>query len=381
MENPSPSSRASDKIILVDAQRHAGSARRNSMLVRGKVPLRIGFCGGGTDVAPYCDQFGGRVISSTVDMYAYATLEPRNDDLVNIKSLDFDTIVKYDIKKSLAMDHKLRLITAIADYMGMKRGFNLFIHNDAPPGSGMGSSGAIGVMLVAMIADLLGSRLSRSEIADTAIHVEREILKISGGRQDQYAAVYGGFNYIEFFDKRTIVHQLRIDRAIVRELEYQLMLVYTSKTHYSHDLIDHQVKLFEKHDHDHLAALEELKVLTKEMTEMLVTGRILAFGDLLHQAWQSKVKMNPLSTTPYVEELYAEARRLGARGGKILGAGGGGYILLFCPFQDKHLIARRMEEMGSKIVDFSFEEEGLQIWHIPKKNITDVTTTYVLNFD
>lgn len=352
--------------------------KRNRMLVRGKVPLRVSLCGGGTDVPPYCDEHGGCVLSSTINMHAYATIEERDDDRVNIRSLDYESSVHYDVRDELSLDGKLDLIKAVVNHMAHDRGFNLFIHTDAPPGSGLGSSGCIGTMMVGLISYLNGLRLDRNEIAEKAIHIERNILGVSGGRQDQYAAVYGGMNYIEFGRQQNVVYQLRLDQSIVRELEYHLLLVYTEKKHYSGDLIDQQIKLYEDKDETHLASLAELKELTNQMKEALVTGEISTVGHLLHDAWVAKKRMNPLVATPQVNEMYEEVRKLGALGGKILGAGGGGYLLLFCPFLQKHAIAKRVQEMGGTIANFDFVEHGLQIWHIDKNKLGCSTDPYIL---
>lgn len=350
------------------------------MLVRGKAPLRVSFCGGGTDVSPYCDEHGGVVLSSTINLYAYATIEERNDNLVNIRSLDYDTTIKYDVRAEIALDGRLDLIKAIlAELVKDQKGLNLFIHNDAPPGSGLGSSGTIGSMIVGMLVQTQGLNMDRNEVAEKAIHIERDILKNPGGRQDQYAAVYGGFSFMEFHADRTVVYQLRIDRAVIRELEYHLLLVYTHKTHHSGGLIQEQVDRYKRAEKDHIEALHELKHLTYEMREALVQGNVRRIGDLLHEAWVNKVRMNPYVTTDYVNELYETARKMGARGGKILGAGGGGYLLLFCPFQKKHEIAKKVTEMGAVVVNFSFEKEGLQVWSTRKNNIGLPSSSYVLD--
>jgi D-glycero-alpha-D-manno-heptose-7-phosphate kinase len=339
------------------------------MLIRGKVPLRVSFTGGGTDVAPYCDDFGGAVLSSTINMYAYATIEPREDNEVQILSLDYDTLIKYDVNDSIRYDGRLDLLKAIISRMGLKQGINLFIHNDAPPGSGLGSSGAIATMIVSMVAKLMGRKMNRYDVANLAVDIERNELGVPGGKQDQFAAVFGGFNFIEFSKDRTLVHGLRIDREIVRELEYHLLLVYTKKNHYSGDLIQAQVDLYNKKDEQHLEGLHELKNFVFLQKEALLFGNLGKFAEIFHQGWLSKKKMNPLTTTDYVDEIYSQALKLGALGGKVLGAGGGGYILLFCPFNKKHLISKRVEEMGAKVVPFSFESEGLQTWTVSRADI------------
>lgn len=351
------------------------------MLLRGKAPLRVSFAGGGTDVAPYCDDYGGAVLSSTVNLYAFATVEERQDSEVHIRSLDYDSFIKYDVRDGIRYDGRMDLLKAIIARMELKQGINIFIHNDAPPGSGLGSSGAIGSMIVSLIAQLQKRRLSRHQVADIAIEVERVQLGIPGGKQDQFASVFGGFNFMEFQKGQSVINSLRIDPMIVRELEYHLLLVYTKKTHYSGDLIKAQVDLYHDKDAAHLEGLHALKALAGNMKQSLLKGNMAEFGDLLHEAWMQKKRMNSLVSTSNIDELYDAARNMGARGGKILGAGGGGYILLFCPFNCKHLIAKRVEEMGSQVVPFSFEDHGLQVWSVNKSDVVSSGGKNILEVD
>ena len=350
-----------------------------NLIVRGKVPLRVSFAGGGTDVEPYSDDFGGIVLSSTIDWYAYATMELRNDNQVYINSLDYDTTIKYDINSEFYNDGQLDLVRAIVSHMQLEQGVNIFIHNDAPTGSGLGSSGAVGAMLVGMIANMQNKNLTKHEIAETALYVEREIVGVAGGKQDQFAATYGGINYIEFNRDDSIVNQLRIDEDTLEELEYHLMLVYTKKKHYSGDLLESQINRYKDKLDGHVEALHTLKDLTKEAKDRLVRGDLSRFGDLLHEAWLNKIKMNPLVTTGYVNDLYDAARSAGAKGGKILGAGGGGYMLLYTPFQKRKSVAEAVTKLGGQVVNFHFEDKGLKIWRTRKKLLHSYQGNYILD--
>ncbi len=341
------------------------------MFYRAKAPLRISFCGGGTDVAPYCDEHGGCVLSTTINMYAYATLQERRDNQLIVHSLDYDIIAKYDVKRAIRFDGRLDLVKAVLNRMGKHRGFSLFIHNDAPPGSGLGSSGTIGAMLVGVLNDVNHLRLSKYQIASRAVEIERKDLKIPGGRQDQYAAVFGGFNWIDFHKDQTVVTPLRIEPWIRQELQYHLLLLYTKKQHYSGDLIKAQVDLYKRKNRQHLEGLHALKTLAMHMKTALVRGQLREFGRMMDQVWTNKKKMNPLTTTAYADEVYAVAKKYGAIGGKVLGAGGGGYLLLFCQFDKKHHVAKAVEQLGCKVVNFNFEEQGLQIWTVQRDLIYD----------
>jgi D-glycero-alpha-D-manno-heptose-7-phosphate kinase len=209
------------------------------MLIRAKAPLRISFAGGGTDIYPYPQKEGGCVISATINKYAYGSLRPTENDQINIKSLDFDTFLNYKIDEELIYDGKLDLIkAAIIKFEGSKsQGFDLFLHSDAPPGSGLGSSSTMMVTLVGLLKEFKKIPLTDYEIANLAYIIERKDLGIKGGLQDQYAATFGGFNYIEFLKDRVIVNPLRISQDVINELEHNLILCYTGKTRVSDNIM------------------------------------------------------------------------------------------------------------------------------------------------
>lgn len=332
------------------------------MIVRAKAPLRISFCGGGTDVAPYPQEKGGVVLSATIDKYAYASLRERDDDQLHIQSLDYDLVAKYSINGPLPYDGELDLVKAVMRRCAPKTGLDLFIHSDAPPGSGLGSSSTMTVAMVGTIKNWQNEPLTDYEIAELTYQIERVDLAIAGGMQDQYAATFGGFNFIEFFGNAVVVNPLRINPSIINELEYNLLLCYTGKTRLSANIVANQTQSYIDRKPKVVAALDEMKSLTIELKNVLLRGRLTEFGKLLHEAWQSKKRLDTNITNSQIDELYEIARKNGAIGGKILGAGGGGYLLLYCPFEKKHLIAKSLEHAGGQVVKFSFDRMGLQIW-------------------
>jgi D-glycero-alpha-D-manno-heptose-7-phosphate kinase len=192
------------------------------MIIRSKAPLRISFAGGGTDVPPYSDERGGAVLSTTINKYAWATMIPRKDATIKVKSLDYDIVAKYHADQKLFYDGELDLVKAVINHMGTKDGLDLFMHSDAPPGSGLGSSSTVVVALVGLFQKWMNKPLTEYDIAELSYKIERKDLGIKGGKQDQYAATFGGFNYIEFNAESTIVNPLRIKRDILNELEYSL---------------------------------------------------------------------------------------------------------------------------------------------------------------
>jgi len=332
------------------------------LIIRSKAPLRISFAGGGTDVPPYPEERGGAVLSSTINKYAYATLIPREDDTINVKSLDYDIVAKYRSNEKLFYDGELDLVKAVINNMKAKRGLDLFMHSDAPPGSGLGSSSTVVVTLVGLFQRWLNIPLTDYDIAELAYKIERKDLNIRGGKQDQYAATFGGFNYIEFHAESTIVNPLRIKRDILNELEYRLLLCYTGRTRLSANILKEQVEKFVKKEKKSVEALDELKSICIDMKNALLRGHLDEFGELLHKGWMNKKQLASQISNPEIDKLYETARQKGAIGGKLLGAGGGGYLLLFCDFDKKHIIAEELEKLGGQIVEFGFDFKGLQNW-------------------
>ena len=334
------------------------------MIIRSKAPLRISFGGGGTDVSPYPEERGGVSLSTTIDKYAYCTLATRDDNSINVQSLDYDLAARYSTDEELQYGGKLDLVKAAIKVMKVKQGLDLFLHSDAPPGCGLGTSSTMTVTLVGAFKHWLTLPLTDYNIAELAYHIEREELGIKGGKQDQYAASFGGFNFIEFLGDKVIVNPLRIKPEILNELEYRLMLCYTGKTRLSAGIIDDQVSNYRERKEDVIRALDETKQLAIAMKNALLLGQIDEFGSLLHQAWCSKKRFSSKITDPDIDKLYETARENGAIGGKLLGAGGGGYLLLLCQFDKRHIVAEKLEQLSGKITDFAFDFNGLQTWEV-----------------
>jgi len=336
-------------------------------IVRAKAPLRMSFGGGGTDVPPYPEEKGGAVLSATIDKYAYCSLTVRDDKLVNVTSLDYDLVTKYPLNDKLEYDGKLDLVKAATKVMEIENGVDLFLHSDMPPGSGLGTSSTMTVALVGALRHWLKLPFVEYDVAELAYRIERQEAGIKGGKQDQYAASFGGFNFIEFLGKTTVVNPLRIKNEILNELQYRLMLCYTGKTRLSAGIIDDQVRGYTENREGVVHALDETKKSAINMKNALLLGQIDEFGALLHQGWQSKKRFSTKITDPSIDELYDVARQNGALGGKLLGAGGGGYLLLLCEFDKRHILAQKLEEHGGKVVNFAFEFNGLQTWEVTAK--------------
>lgn len=332
------------------------------MIIRSRAPLRISFCGGGTDVPPYPQERGGIVLSTTIDKYAYATLIPAEGEGLTVRSLDYNVIAKFDTPSDLLYNGELDLVKAALKWMGINGGCRLFLHSDAPPGSGLGSSSTMAVALVGLLQRYQKRPMTAYEVAEAAYIIERKELGIQGGMQDQYAATFGGFNLIEFNPGSVIVNPLRISPDTLNELQYHLVLCYTGRTRLSANILRDQVESYIQKKEDVMAALDQMKKLTIEMKNALLTGRLDDFGLLMHDTWTQKKKLARQITNPEIEKMYKTALETGALGGKILGAGGGGYLILYCDFEKKHLVTEALEKLGGDVVEFRFDHEGLRTW-------------------
>jgi D-glycero-alpha-D-manno-heptose-7-phosphate kinase len=330
-------------------------------VIRAKTPLRVSFAGGGTDVPPFPATEGGLVLSATINRYAYGALRPREDSQIGVESVDFGMSVSYGLGDELIFDGKLDLVKAAIRKLG-RGGYDLFLHSNAPPGSGLGSSSAVMVALIGLLREYHREPFTDYETAQLAFQLEREDLGIKGGLQDQYAATFGGFNFIEFEADRVIVNPLRISPDVVHELEHNMLLCYTGKTRASDHIIEDQTKRWESGDERALEGLRAGKALAIEMKNALLQRRLNDFGDLLGSAWEQKKKMSPRIANEFIDEAYDAARRQGALGGKVTGAGGGGYMLFYSPFQRKHRVANALIELGGAVTEFEFTAQGLTTW-------------------
>ncbi len=334
---------------------------------RARAPLRLSFCGGGTDVSPYPEEHGGCVLSATINHYAYASLRPRRDSRLTLASLDYDLVAKYDHPRGLKFDGTLDLLKAAVRALKVKRGADLWTHSDAPPGSGLGASSTLMVALIGVLREWLKSDLSPYEIAELAYKVEREDLKLAGGRQDQYAAAFGGFNFIEFNPDGTVVTPLKLRRDTLEELEYRLLMCYMGHTRQSARIIERQTKSYRQGKTSTVHALDSLKAQTLQMKRALLLGQIDSFGELLHEAWEHKKQLDEGISTSHVDKLYQLARKEGAIGGKMPGAGGGGYFLLLTRFDRRHRVAAALEKAGGQVVPFAFEARGMRSWSVARE--------------
>lgn len=340
------------------------------MIYRAKAPLRLGFGGGGTDVPPFSEEYGGYVLNATINKYVYATLVINNSDEIGIYSQDYERSVSYNGRDNLPYDGDLDLIKAvinrikkIASYR-IINGCNVYIRSDAPPGVGLGTSSTVVVAVLGVFLEALMLNLSAYEIAHLAWEIERKDMNLAGGKQDQYAAVFGGVNFMEFHrDNEVIINNLRLSKAVINELQYNILLCYTGLRHSSEDIIKEQIALT-KNKTNHLEHLKEIAVAMKED---LLTEDLTNFGNLLSTDWQHKKSLSPKISNETIEKLAKKANDAGAEGLKITGAGGGGVFIIYCDWKKKPQIADIMTKNGCQIIDFTITKTGLETWTTKNK--------------
>ncbi|MGI0151022.1 MAG: GHMP kinase [Thermoplasmata archaeon] len=335
-------------------------------ILRSKAPLRISFAGGGTDVSPYPEERGGAVLNATIDKFAYATLLAQSGSgAAKVHSLDFDVDAEFHAPQDFVFNGELDLVKAVLRHFHRSDSeIEIFLHSDAPPRTGLGSSSTMTVALTGLFQRYLRLPLTTYELAEMAYRIERVELGDPGGRQDQYAAVFGGFNFIEFSRDSVVVNPLRIDPEVRHELAYRLMLCYTGITRYSGQIIESQTTAYRERRPQTVEALDQTKQLAFDMKKELLTGNLDAMGHLLDDSWEAKKRFTDAVSTPEIDRFYTAARAAGALGGKLTGAGGGGYLLLFCDFRRRQEVARAVTRAGGRIVEFAFCPDGVQSWAV-----------------
>jgi D-glycero-alpha-D-manno-heptose-7-phosphate kinase len=341
------------------------------MLIRAKAPLRLGLAGGGTDIATYYKQYGGFVLNATIDMYAYCIIEPTDNGAIVFNAADFDKQETYTAEGRLAISAALPLHTGIynriiADFHnGDPLSFNMTTCSDAPAGSGLGSSSTMVVAIIKAFVEWLNLPLGEYDIASLAYKIEREDLALAGGKQDQYAATFGGFNFMEFYkQERVIVNPLRLKRWIRNELEASLVLYYTGVSRESADIIKRQIENTKTHNEKSIKSMHELKYQAVLMKEALLKGEFKHFSDCLLNGWLAKRNMAESISNTFIEELYEYALANGAESAKISGAGGGGFMMIYCDPTRRMKLARALKQKDGVVFTPSFTETGTQAWII-----------------
>ncbi|HEX2534927.1 MAG TPA: dehydrogenase [Chitinophagaceae bacterium] len=340
------------------------------MIYRSKAPLRIGLAGGGTDVSPYSDLYGGAILNATISLYAHASIEPLEEAVIQLQANDREEAEMHPFAPELPINGKLDLLKGVynriqQDYGPFQQGFRLSTFVDAPAGSGLGTSSTLVVAIIGAFAEMLRLPLGEYDIAHYAFDIERRQLGLAGGRQDQYAATFGGVNFMEFYTgDKVIVNPLRIKQQYLFELEHNLILYYTSTSRESARIIEQQRKNVVAKKEQSIEAMHQLKQQSQMMKEALLKGKLQEFGEILDFGHQQKRRMAEGITNSLMEEIYDTARASGASGGKISGAGGGGFMIFYCPGTTKHGVIKNLQRFGGITRSYSFVEHGLKTWTV-----------------
>lgn len=336
-------------------------------VIRAVAPLRISFVGGGTDFPHYFEEHGGAVLSTTIDHSVRVTITQRDDRQVIVRSLDLGHLVEYHLDEGPVYDGVMDLAKAAIDRIGVAAGIEMDIRSDAPAGSGLGGSSALVTAVVAGLAMLGRLSLTAQELARVAYSIERDDLGISGGWQDQYAAAFGGFNLFEFSRRGVLVSPVRARPEVLALLEQNLLLCYTGFVRRNVGLIDAQIRLYREGSEETVLGMKQLQQLAYSMRDAVESGDVDELGASLREAFRAKRRMNPhiAEHTP-IEAMLSIAQAAGATGGKICGAGGGGYLLLYCRAPAQPSVRAELERLGAQFAPFSLASRGVRATRGPK---------------
>lgn len=338
------------------------------MIIRSKAPLRLGLAGGGTDVSPYSDIYGGAILNATISMYAYATIIPRDDGRIIFRAIDKNESYEFESTMFIPLNGELNLLRGIynrivKDYSKKPLSFELSTYVDAPPGSGLGTSSTLVVAILGAFVEWLNLPLGEYDLARLAYDIERIDLGMAGGKQDQYAATFGGVNFMEFYkDDKVIVNPLRIRSNYLNELAYNLVLYYTETSRNSSQIIEKQAKNVVNNELQSIEATHKLKEQSILMKEALLKGELNKVGEILDFGWENKKLLAEGITNPEIEKIYKIAKKNGASGGKVSGAGGGGFMIFYCPDNKRSQVVRALEKHGGKVKRYEFVTQGLSSW-------------------
>ncbi len=340
------------------------------MIYRSKAPLRIGLAGGGTDVSPYSDEYGGAILNATISLSANASIEITETPEIIIEALDRKEEQRFEVTNNLPINGKLDLLKGVynriqKDYPFAVKGFRLSTYVDAPAGSGLGTSSTLVVAILGAFVEMLKLPLGDYDIAHLAYQIEREDLQLAGGKQDQYAATFGGVNFMEFYgNDKVIVNPLRIRPEYLHELGNNLVLYFTATSRESAAIIKEQVKNVNDKNEKSIEAMHQLKEQSKMMKEVLLKGKLNEIGEILNFGFEQKRRMAHNISNSSIEAIYDAAKKVGATGGKISGAGGGGFMIFYCPGNTRYKVIETLNTFGGEIKNYSFTKYGLTTWTI-----------------
>lgn len=351
------------KLVSIVTKDYLPERSEMPVFSRAKAPVRISFGGGGSDISSYFSENGGAVINATISLYSHASLKIRNDAKIYIHSLDLDESIEFDDLDAVsAHSGRFVLIQSVIKAIKPSFGFELFLYSDFPMNSGLGGSAVVTAAILGCFNQFRNDKWDLYDISEIAYQAERLYLNVAGGWQDQYATVFGGFNFMEFNQDQNLIHPIRMPKDVLLELEESLVLCYTGTTHDSGNIHDDQ-----KEQTKSISVKERIQAnvdLTYKMRNHLLRGRLNELGSCLNTAWQLKRSFSNKISNPWLDKIYDGALANGALGGKLLGAGGGGYFLFYVPAFSRHKLMKWVEKEKLVYTPFKFEESGLQSWTV-----------------
>lgn len=340
------------------------------MIIRSKAPFRLGLAGGGTDVSPYSDRFGGAILNATVSLFARTSIIPTDNGKITITNADKSKTYTYDALEELPLNGEIDLQIGIynrivKDFTQKALSFEMTTSMDVPTGSGLGTSSTLVVSVLGAFVEWLELPLGEYDIAHLAYDIERADLKMAGGKQDQYAATFGGVNFMEFLENdKVIVNPLRTKKSFLNELNFSLILYYTKTSRESSKIIEQQIDNVKKSDAKPVDAMHELKTQAFSMKEAFLRSDIHTIGKILHESWLNKKQMASGISNSQIDSIYEAALQAGATGGKISGAGGGGFMMFFAEGVNRYKVIECLNGFGGEVMNYQFTQNGLDAWTI-----------------
>lgn len=327
-------------------------------------PVRLSFSGGGTDMPEYYEKYGGCVISTNINKFTYVVVNPNLDNTFQAFSSDFETHHKKTDYKTLKLKHGTEIPISVVKYFKYKMGGDFLICSDVSPGSGLGASSALTVNCINTISSLMKKKLSKQKIADIAFHIERNMLKHPIGKQDDYIASFGGFNYIKFEKDSIKVNPIKIKKSTINELEKNLLLFFVGNTRKNSNVLSKQLKNTKQENENTIKSLHKAKRLVDNFYDNLKNGDLMSIGELLHQGWIAKKQFAKGVTNAKIDHIYQTALKYGATGGKLTGAGAGGHLLLYCETTKQKKVLKKMIDLGLTSVPFNFHSTGSKVLNL-----------------
>ena len=330
----------------------------------GMCPVRISFSGGGTDMPEYYNEFGGNVVTSTINHFTYVILNLRNDDLIQAFSSDFQIHNTSAILENLELKPGTEIPIAVLKHLNFKTGATVMVCSDVPPSSGLGGSSSLTVNFVKTLSTLQKLKWNSEKIAETSFHIERNVLQHPIGKQDDYIASFGGFNFIRFTNEQVYVEPIKINKSTFDELQENLLLFFIGDTRKNADILSNQLDNIKQRRKETIESLNYVQGLAEEMNSSLKQSDITLFGELLHKGWLAKKKFTKGVSNENVNKIYDTALENGASGGKLTGAGGGGHMLFYCEKSKHDGFIQKMEDIGLKHIRFKFNNDGPKVLNL-----------------